>query len=294
MKTEGLDYSGVKYIYRQGLFRTCGFLHQKKNGLLSFIESEKYIRLLENPCIKSVICTEDLLDEVARQRNDIGIIVSDNPRELLFKISADIKPKAFKSIINKTSKISATAIISPYNVYIGNNVTIGDGVIIKENTIIRDDVRIDDGTILGSEGMMLFEASGKKNMARHNGFLYISRDAVILSNVIIDRAVFYGDITLIGSNAVLDSGVSISHGCTIYDGVVVGANSKICGYTRIGANTYIGPGATVSNNLTIGEKCMIRIGSTVINNLKDNADVSSSFAVEHIANMLNSVRIQRY
>jgi|LSQX01.1.fsa_nt_gb UDP-3-O-[3-hydroxymyristoyl] glucosamine N-acyltransferase len=291
MKTEELGYSGIKYVYRHGVFRTCGFMHQKKNGLLSFIESEKFLGMLKSPFISAVICTEELIDKIEKCRNDIGIIVSDNPRELLFKISSDFKPRTFESIIHKTARISSTAIISPYNVFIGSNVIIDEGVIIRENTIIRDNARIGAGTMLGPEGLMVYTYYGIKHIASHNGFLYINRDAVVLCNVIIERAVFHGDITFIGSNAVLDSGVSISHGCSICDGVVVGANSKICGYTKIGANSYIGPGSTISNNLIIGEKCKIRIGSTVISNLADGADVSSSFALEHQANMMNSIRI---
>lgn len=274
-------------IYKDGYFRSCGFLHQQKNDLLTFISSKKYLHQLKNKKISSIICPLEMIKEVVSFRNDIGIIIDQNPRGLIFKISNKIKAKKFKSIILDNSNISYKAIISKNNVFIGKNCIIDDNVIIKENVIIRDNVKIGAGTILGGEGMMIYPSNENKKIATHNGYLYINSNTIMLNNIIVEKAIFEGDVTYIGENVIFDSGVSISHGCNIKNDTTVAANTKICGYTQIGKESYIGPGTVISNNIKLGDFCNIRIGSVVIDNLADGSDVSSSFAIEHRINLID-------
>lgn len=288
MKLNEISIDDIKYrVVKDGNFSTCGFLHQSKKDILSFISSNKYINQLRNEKVSSVICTEDIVDEVVKKRDDIGIIIYYNPRELIFRISDKITPKKFKTIISSTAKISERAIISENNVYIGENCIIEDNVIIKENVILRNNVIVSAGTILGCQGMMLYNSKDEKKIAEHNGILYVDAFTKILNNCVIERAVFKGDVTYIGKNIVLDSGVSISHGCNIKGNTVIAACTKICGYTKIGESSYIGPRVVISNNLRLEDNCNIRIGSTVIDSLAQNADVSSSFAIDHQVNLIN-------
>jgi|GEM_PF-1522923 len=281
-------------IIREGTFNTCGFLHQGKKNILSFLSSKKYMNQLKNKNVSSIICTEDIIEMVIETRDDIGIIVYKNPRELIFKISDIVIPKKFKSIISSNSTISERAIISENNVCIGSNCVIEDNVIIKRNVIIRDNVHIGAGTILGCEGLMVYDSNNEKKIAKHNGYLYVDSNTKVLNNCLIEKAVFNGDITYIGKNIVLDSGVSISHGCNVRSNTIIAAGTKICGYTKIGANSYIGPGVVISNNLSLGENCNIRIGSIVIENLGKNSDVSSSFAMDHRVNLINRFAIVKH
>lgn len=274
-------------VYKNGIFNTCGFLHQQKKNILSFISSKKYLHELRNDKILSIICPKTMVNDVVNLRKDIGIIVYENPRELIFKISNKIKSKNFKSIISNSAKISDKAIISESNVYIGKDCIIEDNVIIKENVIIKDNVRIGTGTILGTEGLMVYDSGVNKKIAVHNGYLYIDSNSIMLNNIIVERAVFHGDVTYIGKNVILDSGVSISHGCKINSSTTLAACAKICGYTEIGKESYIGPGAVISNNIKLGDRCNIRIGSVVVDNLKKNSDVSSTFAIDHQMNLIN-------
>jgi UDP-3-O-[3-hydroxymyristoyl] glucosamine N-acyltransferase len=289
IKIKGIDFKIVK----DGNFSTCGFLHQRKGNILSFISSKKYMSLLKNVSITSIICTDELVDDIVKLRNDIGILVYHNPRELIFEISNVFKPNNFKSIISNSAKISDKAIISNNNVYIGESCIIEDNVIIKENVIIRNNVTIGSGTILGSEGLMVYKLDNHKKVATHNGYLYINANSKLLNNIVIERAVFKGDITYIGKEVLIDSGVSISHGCKINNGTMIIACAKICGYTEVGENCYIGPSSTLTNNIKIGDNCNIRIGSVVVDNLEDNSDVSSSFAINHQVNLINRFNILR-
>lgn len=283
LKIQNIDFN----IIKDGRFSTCGFLHQQKKNILSFISSKKYMNQLKNKNISSVVCTEDIINNVINTRDDIGIIVYRNPRELIFKISDMNMPKKFKSIISKNSIISNRAIINDNNVVIGENCIIEDNVIIKGNVVIRNNVRIGSGTILGGEGLMLYDSGNEKKIAIHNGFLYIDSNTKILNNCIIEKSIFKGDVTYLGKNIVLDSGVSISHGCNIKNSTIIAACAKICGYTRIGSDSYIGPSSVISNNLVLGNNCNVRIGSVVIDDLPDNSDVSSSFAIDHRVNLIN-------
>lgn len=288
MKLDNLNIKELSYnVVNNGEFLCCGFIHQRKKGLLSFITSKKYLLQLKNYSVSSIICPENLIEEVKKVKDNIGIISSENPRALLFKINNLFMPKKFKTIISSTAKISSKAIISDFNVYIGENVIIDDNVVIKPNTIIRDNVHIGAFSIISSDGFMTYELDDNFYIAEHKGYVYIDKDTKLLCNILIEKSVFYGETTYIGKNVIMDSGVSISHGCYVGNKVSLAANAKVCGYTKIGNNCYIGPMAVISNNLIIGDNCNIRIGSVVVNNLKNNEDVSGSFAIDHRLNLLN-------
>lgn len=282
-------------IVRDGKFNNCGFLHQRKSDMISFIMSKKFLSYLNNKYITAVICTPDILDEVLKFRSDIGIAICDNPRRAIFKISSKIQAKQFTSIIHSSSEVAESASVSKHNVIIGKNCVIEANVIIRENVIISDNVTIGCGSVLGNKGLMVYKDGTDNIIADHNGFLYISEGVTIMPFCVLERGIFKGDITKIGKNSILDATTGISHGCRIGKNVTIAASSRICGYTDIGDETYVGPGVIVSNNLTIGRGCNLRIGSTVIENLKDNEDVSSSFAYNHNINMINRFRtIRKY
>lgn len=291
MKLDRLNIDDLRFnVVKNGEFYCCGFIHQRKKGLLSFIASRKYLLKLENSSVSCIICPESLVEEVRKIKSNIGIISCENPRALLLKINNLFMPKKFKTVISSSAKISSKAIISDYNVYIGENVIIDDNVIIKPNTIIRDNVVVGASSIISSDGFMLYELDDNLCIAEHKGYVYIDKDTKLLCNILIEKAVFYGETTYIGKNVIMDSGVSISHGVYIGNKVTLAANTKICGYTKIGNKCYLGPMSVVSNNLTIGNNCNIRIGSVVVNNLKDNADVSGPFSIDHKMNLLNQYR----
>lgn len=288
MRLKQISIQNEKYeVYKDGEFTNCGFGQQERKNMLTFIVSKKYINMLRNNNITSVICPGDLVPAITKLREDIGIIINDNPRRLLFRINNEIKPKKFKTIISGSAKISKYAHISEFNVIIGDNCIIDSNVIIKENVIVRNNVSIGPGCMLGAEGLMVYEIDGQKIIAEHNGFLYIDSYCKLLCNIVIEKAIFKGDMTYIGKDVLLDSGVSISHGCRINENTVITGCSKLSGYTNIGRNTYIGPGTVISNNLSIGDNCTIRIGSIVVDNLAENSDVSSNFAIDHTTNLIS-------
>ncbi|GAA0085617.1 hypothetical protein UT300007_20560 [Clostridium sp. CTA-7] len=279
-------------VYKDGEFNTCGFTCQKKAKMLSFVLAQKYLLTIKNEDITCVICKEELLESVIALRPDVGIIICENPRKLIFKINEIFKNKYFYSKIDKSSRISDKAIISDKNVIIGKNCVIEPNVIIYENTIIKDNVYIGAGSIIGAEGFMVYNDINN-DIAKHKGYVVIDSNTKILNNVNIEKAVFFGEVTMIGFNVILDSAVNISHGVNIKKSTMIGANSKICGYTSIGNEVYIGPGSTISNNLEIGNRCTVKIGSVVVENLKNESEVSSFYAIDHKINMYNRMKIMK-
>ncbi len=122
-------------------------------------------------------------------------------------------------------------IIIENNVTIGDNCRIGYNVVIREGTIIGDNVRIDDNTIIGKYPMRanLSIFKEEKNLSPTN----------ICNNC------------LIGTNAVIYIGSSISNNVLIADLASIREN------TVIGEYTIIGRGVTVENYVKIGKRCKL-------------------------------------
>jgi acetyltransferase-like isoleucine patch superfamily enzyme len=127
--------------------------------------------------------------------------------------------------------IFAKNIIIEDDVIIGDNCQIGYNVIIRKGTTIGDNVRIDDNTVIGKYPM------------RASLSIFKEESNIAYANI--------GNNCLIGTNAVIYIGSSISNNVLIADLVSIREN------TSIGEYTIIGRGVTVENYIKIGRRCKL-------------------------------------
>ena len=108
----------------------------------------------------------------------------------------------FKSLINRTAKISPHACIAEENVIIGSGAVIEAFAVIKENTTIGDNAVIRSGSIIGGSGLM----------HDHGGGVIIGSDVVIQYNCCVEKALFPWNETKVCDGARIDSLVHIPQG----------------------------------------------------------------------------------
>ncbi len=271
-------------LIKDGEFTSLGLAVSRcDETLLSFIESEKYIKGLGDN-ITCLITTAELGEKL---KESYGIIVSENPRMDYFKLhnklaeSKDYIREEFETVIGENCNISNMSSISKKNIKIGNNVTIEEFVVIRENVTIEDNAIIRAGVVLGGEGYEYKRVDGIIMNVKHCGGVIIKNNVEVQYNGCIDKALYIWDDTVIGEYSKLDNLVHIEHGVKIGARCLIASRTTFGGRTVIGEDSWVGLGATISNGLTLGNKVSISLGSVVTKSLEDGAKVSGNFAVDH-------------
>lgn len=117
----------------------------------------------------------------------------------------------FKSLINRTARISPHACIAEENVIIGSGVVIEECAVIKENTTIGDNTVIRSGSIIGGSGLM----------HEHGGGIIIGSNVVIQYNCCIEKGLFPWMDTIVSNDAKVNKLVYIPQGMHIRSGELV-------------------------------------------------------------------------
>jgi sugar O-acyltransferase (sialic acid O-acetyltransferase NeuD family) len=75
----------------------------------------------------------------------------------------------------------------------------------------------------------------------------------------------------IGSNAVLNTRVSVDHDCEVGDHAFLAPGVVLCGQVRIGAGAFIGAGAVVLPGVTVGAGAIVGAGASVTRDVAPGA-----------------------
>ena len=293
--SEILNLIDDSIVVKDGEFTSLGLAVSKSDEkLLSFIESEKYIKGLSDN-ISCLITTNELGEKL---KDKYGIIVSKNPRINYFRLHNKLVEnrayirKRFDTIIGENCEISNLSSISNNNVVIGNNVKIEEFVVIRENTVIGDNSIIRAGVKIGSEGYEYKRDDCTIMNVSHCGGVIIENNVEIQYNSCVDKALYTWDNTIIGENTKLDNLVHLEHGVKVGKRCLIASNTTIGGRTVLGDDSWIGIGATISNGLILGNKVSISLGSVVTRDLESGEKVSGNFAIKHekYINFIKSIR----
>lgn len=271
-------------VMRDFNFSYCGKIGLNLPNMLVPIESDKYLESChKNPHITGVVCNLNLVDKL---QNNIGIIVSDSPKECVNDIQEFISNlkefqwKDFQSEIHKSAEIHPTAFIAEKNVLVGKNVKVGPNSVVHERTVIEEGASVGSCSVIGCEA---FEnnitTKGLKDFSQSGG-VKIKRFARIFSNTCIVRAT-YGGFTEIGERSMIDNLVYIAHDVSIGSDVKVIGCASILGRVSIGDKTTVGTNATILNGVSIGKNCDISLGSVVTKSVEDGKRVTGNFAIPH-------------
>ena len=253
--------------------------------VLSFINNPKFLDILySNKDISCLICTKEIyemLKEEYLKDNEIGIIISENPKDTFFKIQnylvkeTEFYFKNFSNIISDKAKIHPTAVIEDKNIIIEDGVEIGANAIIHSNTIIKKNCKIGSNCIIGGESFSF----NNFNKIYAGGRVILEENVELLGNNSIERGIY--------RDTVIKENTKISYGSVIEHDVEIGKNSLICanvtitGRVKVGDNCYFGPGSVIRNGLEIENSGRVNMGAVVTKNIKENEHVSGNFAVEH-------------
>jgi UDP-3-O-[3-hydroxymyristoyl] glucosamine N-acyltransferase len=283
MKLSEVQNKGNIELIRDGGFESLGFVTHNNPKQLVYIEDVKYLLLLRNSNISSVITTEELVHSMPK---GLGIGISKSPRKSFHEIhnylakDTDFYWKTFKTEIASNAKIHPTAYVAERNVRIGERCEIGPNVSILENSILEEDVIIRAGSVIGTEGFEFNRIDREIMPVIHAGGVLLHNRVEIQANCCVSKAVF-GGFTEIGEDTKLDNLIHVAHNVIIGKRCLLAASAMVAGSATIGDDVWIGPSASISSEVEIGDGASITIGSVVTKNVAPGQRVTGNFAIDH-------------
>ena len=146
--------------------------------------------------------------------------------------------------------VHATAIIEE-GATLGAGCLIHAHAIIKRGTVLGDGVAVHPFAVLGGDPNFL-----KFDPATVSG-VRIGAGTVIREHVTINRSIYAGKDTVVGSRCYLMANAHVGHDCTVGDDVVLATNIMLGGHVDVGSCTFFGGGAGAHQFCRIGEGVMI-------------------------------------
>ncbi len=271
------------FVERDVDFENLGFLGQRFERLLMFIEDARFLAALRaRTGVSAVLTTPKLAAQIPPE---IGLGVCDQPRVAFAKIHNELARRDFyweaiPNVIDADAAIHRTASIADRSVRICAGSTIGPHAVVSERCFIGQYVVVGAGTVLGGVGFQTIKCAAPMIEMEHAGGLLIGNGARILPGAVIATGVFR-EPTRIGEQCRIGSNAFVSHGVQLGKRVFIGHGAVINGNVVVGDDVWIGPGAVISQNLEIGERAFVSLGSVVIRDIEPKGRVSGNFAVKH-------------
>lgn len=270
-------------IERDGEFQNLGFLADRYDGMLVFLEDARFVdALAQKDNVSAVIATEALSGQVS---TCVALATCASPRAAFARLHNRLAAEGFywrnfPTEIAADAEVHPTAWVAERNVRIGNGTVIGPRAVIQERCQIGDDVHVVAGAVLGGVGFQTIRAARPMLEMTHAGGLTVEDQAQILPGAVLATGLFRGD-TRIGADARVGAQAFLSHAVTVGPRAFVGHGAIVNGNVAIGREVWVGPGAVISNNLTLGDACCVSIGAVVTRNVPAATRVSGNFAIRH-------------
>jgi UDP-3-O-[3-hydroxymyristoyl] glucosamine N-acyltransferase len=278
----------------QPQLRTCLPWTTVANGLCLALNRRYLEMALANPNISGVIVPDLLVPQALE--GSCFIISAECPEQLFCEMhnraihTFGITSAHAAPCVAATATIHPTAVLAQ-NVVIGERAVIGPYAVIGENSIIGDDVWIGPHVVIGEDGLYsrIFP-DGKKHI-NHWGGVRIGCRCRIAAQSIIARSIYFGEYTEVGEDVFLSFQVTIGHDCKLAPRSDISTHATFGGRTTLGADCWVGIAATLSNTVTVGDKASVMLGSVLIDNVPDKAEVSGNFAISHAKNLRNKAKL---
>ena len=255
-------------------------------GDITFIESERYAKLLRSSPASAAIVGPHFNHNRPSIKDDLAVIEVDDPISAFVAVrnhlSGEQKPRWTgihpQACVAATARIGTNVAVYPF-VFVGENAEIGDGttlfpgVVIGEgcrigqectihpnavlypDVVLNDRVEIHAGTVLGGDGFGYRQVSGRHVKIPHTGGLEVGSDVEIGANCAIDRATF--EATRIGEGTKIDNLVMIGHNNQI------GRHNLLCGQVGIAGSCTTGDNVVMAGQAGIKDKTQIGDGVIV-------------------------------
>jgi UDP-3-O-[3-hydroxymyristoyl] glucosamine N-acyltransferase len=199
--------------------------------------------------------------------NDVGIIISENPRLDFIKALDLLVREIGFATWNSPPVIDPTAVIGQ-NVVIENGCIIGAHVVIEHNVVLHAGTRIGEYsrvrscTSVGGDGFG-FERLEDDIPLRfpHLGGVLIGNHVEIGSCSAIARGTLSD--TVIEDNVKIDNLVHVAHNCLIKSGAFVVACAELSGGVEVGRNAWVAPNSCTHQKIVIGDYALVGLGAVV-------------------------------
>lgn len=199
------------------------------------------------------------------------------------EIAEDVYVGEF-AVISKGAKIRKGSKIYPH-VYIGDDVKIGEnvtlfaGVRIYHDTVIGNNCILHSGAVLGADGFGFAPlADGTFKKIAQIGNVVIEDDVEIGANATIDRATMGSTKVMKGTK--IDNLCQLGHNVVIGQSTAMAAQTGVAGSTKIGSNCFIGGQVGFSGHIKVGDRCSIGAQAGIISDIKDEARIIGSPAID--------------
>ncbi len=254
-------------------------------GDITFIESERYAKLLRSSPASAAIVGPHFRQQTPSHNEDLVVIEVDDPISAFLAVRnhlsgtektrwSGIHPQAS---VASTAQIGKDVAIYPF-VYVGEQAEIGEGTtlfpgavvgagckigqgctihpnaVLYPEVVLRDRVEIHAGTVLGGDGFGYRQVDGRHIKVPHSGGLEVGNDVEVGANCTIDRATF--ESTHIGEGTKIDNLVMIGHNNQI------GRHNLLCGQVGIAGSCTTGDYVVMAGQAGIKDKT--QIGDNVI------------------------------
>ena len=255
-------------------------------GDITFIESERYAKLLRSSPASAAIVGPHFNHNRPSIKDDLAVIEVDDPISAFVAVRNHLsgeQPPRWTGIhpqacVAATARMGTNVAVYPF-VFVGENAEIGDGttlfpgVVIGEgcrigqectihpnavlypDVVLNDRVEIHAGTVLGGDGFGYRQVSGRHVKIPHTGGLEVGSDVEIGANCAIDRATF--EATRIGEGTKIDNLVMIGHNNQI------GRHNLLCGQVGIAGSCTTGDNVVMAGQAGIKDKTQIGDGVIV-------------------------------
>ncbi len=254
-------------------------LTNAREGSLVWVASNNNnaLEVIKNSKATYIICGENV-DLTKVFENKLVIRVK-NPRLFFVQILSD-----FLELLPNVSEIHSTAVIDSESIIgenvsigansvigkceIGDDTIIGANVTIYDRCVIKKRVKINSGTVIGSDGFG-YERLDDGTLIKfpHIGSVLIEDDVEIGANTCIDRATL--GVTHLKRGVKIDNLVHIAHNVVVGENTAVIALAMVGGSTLIGNNSWIAPSVALRDGLMIGSNSTIGMGAVVTKNVPD-------------------------
>ncbi len=294
-------------------------IEEGEEGGLSFLANPKYNHYLYSTKASIVIINEDFEQEEEIKTTVIRVkdayscfaklleiynqyrLNKNGISSLAFidkqaEIAEDVYVGEF-AVISKGAKIGKGSKIYPH-VYIGDDVKIGEnvtlfaGVRIYHDTVIGNNCILHSGAVLGADGFGFAPlADGTFKKIAQIGNVVIEDDVEIGANATIDRATMGSTKVMKGTK--IDNLCQLGHNVVIGQSTAMAAQTGVAGSTKIGSNCFIGGQVGFSGHIKVGDRCSIGAQAGIISDIKDEARIIGSPAIDAKAYMKSYVYFRK-
>ena len=240
-------------------------------------KKENKQELVEKTQAKIIICDANLVitQELSAKK---CFVVVDDPKLTFLRIAEHFfaRKKEYgihiSAIIDPEAEISPNSYIGPLTYIgkskIGENTFIDGNCFIYDDVIIGNNVRVQAGTVIGSEG---YGYQRNENMVfekfPHIGGVIIEDNVDIGSNTCIDRGALGN--TIIKEGAKIDNLVHVAHNVVIGRHCAVIANAMLGGSVVIADYSWVAPSASILNQVLIGKNVTVGMAAVVTKNIPE-------------------------